>query len=194
MMKIDTIHLFQPLSDELLKLVRELKDEDWLKPSPINGRTVKDLVSHLIDGSLRKISIQRDGFVDNTNKPNIQSYNDLVNYIQNLNKEWMNITRRLSPKILIDLLDYSENEFNKYIKTLDLYATSLFPVNWAGEDESKNWFDIAREFTEKWHHQMQIRLALDKPILMDCKFLEPLYDTARFHIYIKILMIMKLDI
>jgi hypothetical protein len=36
---------------------------------------------------------------------------------------------------------------------------------------------VAREYTEKWHHQMQIRMALHKPLLMDKKFTEPLYNT-----------------
>jgi len=177
MKKIETLHLFPQLTKELLNLLRSIDESDWLRPSPINGRTVKDLVSHIIDGSLRKLAIQRDGFTDKTNIPNIQSYGDLVNYIQTLNSDWMNITRRLSPKILVDLLEYSENQFNEFIKTLDPNDTAIFPVNWAGEMESKNWFDIAREYTEVWHHQMQIRISLGKPILMDPKFSEPLYDT-----------------
>lgn len=177
MKQIETIHLFPQLTENLLNLLRNIDESEWLKPSPINGRTVKDLVSHIIDGSLRKLAIQRDGFSDKTNIPSIQSYGDLINYIQTLNKEWINVTRRLSPKILIDLLEYSENQFNEFIKTLDPNDTAIFPVNWAGEMESKNWFDTAREYTEAWHHQMQIRLALNKPLLMDIKFIEPLYET-----------------
>jgi hypothetical protein len=30
---------------------------------------------------------------------------------------------------------------------------------WAGETDSRNWFDVAREYTEKWHHQQQLRDA-----------------------------------
>ena len=33
----------------------------------------------------------------------------------------------------------------------------------AGEAVSANWFDVAREFTERWHHQQQIRLAIGGP-------------------------------
>lgn len=175
--QIETIGLFPQLAEELVNLLRTLNDSDWLKPSPIQGRTVKDLVSHLIDGSLRKLSIQRDGFVDKTNTPIINSYGDLVNHIQTLNSDWINVSRRLSPSILIDLLEYSENQSIEFIKTLNPNDTALYGVAWAGELESQNWFDTAREYTERWHHQMQIRLALDKPILMDTKFTEPLYDT-----------------
>jgi hypothetical protein len=33
-------------------------------------------------------------------------------------------------------------------------------VAWAGEAESTNLFDTAREYTERWHHDMQIRSPL----------------------------------
>lgn len=143
MKQIETIELFPQLTEELLNLLRTLNNSDWLKPSLIQDRTVKDLVSHLIDGSLRKLSIQRDGFDDKTNTPNINSYGDLVNHIQTLNSTWMNVSRRLSPSILIDLLEYSENQFYEFIKTLNPNDTALYGVDWAGEFESKNWFDIA---------------------------------------------------
>jgi len=177
MKQIETVYLFPQLTEELLSLLKSLDESDWLKPSPIENRTVKDLVSHLIDGSLRKLSIQRDAFDDKTNVPKINSYSDLVNHIQTLNSDWMNVSRRLSPEILIDLLEYSEKQFNEFIKTLNPNDIAMFGVAWAGEFETENWFDIAREYTEKWHHQMQIRLALDQPIIMDKKFTEPLYDT-----------------
>jgi hypothetical protein len=39
------------------------------------------------------------------------------------------------------------------------------------------WFDIAREFTERWHHQQQIRDATGRPPLYDAYFLAPVLDT-----------------
>lgn len=186
MEQIETLHLFPKLTEKFLKLLRELEPSDWLRPSPIKGRTVKDLVSHVIDGSLRNISMQRDNFMDNSNVPNINSYDELINHIQKLNTDWMIASKRLSPKILIDLLEYSEKEFYEFMKSKNPKGKALFSVAWAGETESENWFDIAREYTEKWHHQMQIRLALDKPIFLDTEYSEPLYDTfmiALPHLY-----------
>lgn len=177
MKRIDTLNLFPELSSNLIQLLNEISMTDWCKPSPIIGRTIKDLVSHLIDGSLRRLSIQRDNYSSNSVKVDIKTYADLVEYIQNLNRNWMNTTERLSPKILIDLLNYSENQLYSFFKTLEPEGKAIFAVQWAGEEESKNWFDIAREYTEKWHHQMQIRMALNKPLLMDKKYTEPLYDT-----------------
>ena len=185
---IKTLELFPELSTELVELLKSTSYKEWNKPSPVKGRTVKDLVSHLIDGSLRRLSLQRDTFSNPTVKENIETYTDLVNYIQKQNRVWMDVTARLSPRILIDLLEYADKELFDFFKTLDPNDKAIFSVAWAGEKESANWFDIAREYTEKWHHQMQIRMSLDKPLLMDLKYIEPLYDTFMLglpHLYNK---------
>jgi hypothetical protein len=39
------------------------------------------------------------------------------------------------------------------------------------------WFDLAREFTERWHHQQQILDATGEPSLYDPFFLSPVLDT-----------------
>jgi hypothetical protein len=55
----------------------------------------------------------------------------------------------------------------------------LFSVAWAGEQESANWFHWAREYTEKWHHQQQIRLAVGKEKeLYAREFYYPHLDTS----------------
>jgi hypothetical protein len=43
---------------------------------------------------------------------------------------------------------------------------------------SEGWFDIGREFTELWHHQQQIRLAVDAPPLDDPRYLHAVIDIA----------------
>lgn len=64
-----------------------------------------------------------------------------------------------------------------YYYSLDLEAPARFAVSWAGEQESKNWFHIAREYTERWHHQQQIRDAVNKQGIMERKFFFPLIQT-----------------
>jgi hypothetical protein len=51
------------------------------------------------------------------------------------------------------------------------------PVSWAGPDPAPLWFDMAREFTERWHHQQQIRDATGNPPLYDPYFFSPVLDT-----------------
>jgi hypothetical protein len=50
-------------------------------------------------------------------------------------------------------------------------------VSWAGPEPAPVWFDLAREFTERWHHQQQIRDATGRPALYDPYFLAPVLDT-----------------
>ncbi len=158
---IETLKLFEGLKDELIELLKGLNIEDWKKNTCIKDRDVKDLVSHIIDTSVRRVSIGRDKHFSDV--PKDFSHEGLISFIQNLNKTWIEATKRISPRILIELLKISEEELIDYLKELDLKEKALFPVEWAGEKEySENWFDIAREYTEKWHHQMQIREALGK--------------------------------
>jgi hypothetical protein len=39
-----------------------------------------------------------------------------------------------------------------------------------------NWFDTARELTERWHHQQQIRLATNRPGIMTPDLYHPVLD------------------
>jgi hypothetical protein len=54
---VATLPLFAPLDDQLIRLLRTLEPGDWQKPTRAVSWTVKDIVSHLLDGNLRMISI-----------------------------------------------------------------------------------------------------------------------------------------
>src|SRR5207249_751858 len=62
--------------------------------------------------------------------------------------------------------------------TLDPAAPAIFAVAWAGEQESQNWFDVAREYTEQWHHQRQIVEAVGRGHEIESRHLYwPVLDT-----------------
>jgi hypothetical protein len=46
-----------------------------------------------------------------------------------------------------------------------------------GGAESACWFDVARELTEHWHHQQQIRLAAGRPLLFERRWSLPVLET-----------------
>jgi hypothetical protein len=62
---------------------------------------------------------------------------------------------------------------SRYLASLDPTAPASLAVRRAGETRSANWFDIARESTERWHHQQQIPLAVGKPALLTPRFYAP---------------------
>lgn len=172
---INTIELFPIINRALIELLEDLKLSDWNKETVIPHRSVKDIVSHILHGSLRRLSLCRDNY--QPDNPDINSYDKLINYIQNQNRTWIEASEFISSKLLISLLENSEQELYEYFSTLKNDDKAKFSVAWAGELESANWFDIAREYTEKWHHQMQIRLAVNKPGIDSSKLFHPVLDT-----------------
>jgi hypothetical protein len=95
-----------------------------------------------------------------------------------LNAEWTRAARRLSPQLLIQLLEFIGPQAAAYLAELPPDGPALFSVSWAGEDASSNWFDVGREYTERWHHQMQIRDAVGAAGLIDRRWLHPILELA----------------
>ncbi|HEY9196370.1 MAG TPA: maleylpyruvate isomerase N-terminal domain-containing protein, partial [Mucilaginibacter sp.] len=158
MERIEVKHLFKPLDDKLIELLESLTPEDWDKQTVAKAWKVKDVVSHLLEGNIRTLSMQKEGYYSEQ-PPAINSYQDLVNWLNLLNAEWVKASRRISPNLLIVLHKATNGLVNEYYSSLDLNGPAVFAVNWAGESESLNWMHLAREYTEKWHHQQQIREA-----------------------------------
>jgi hypothetical protein len=172
-----TVELFPKLDSLFIQLLRSLEEHDWQKRTTARHWTVKDVALHLLDGNYRVISMYRDGFFGEA-PPTINSYQDLINYLNELNGSWVKATRRMSTPLLIELLESSGKEYSKQIASLDPDANAVFAVSWAGEDVSKNWFHIAREYTEKYHHQIQIREAVSQTdALMSREFFFPFIQT-----------------
>lgn len=173
---IPTLHLFPKIDEQLILLLKSLRTDDWQKPTLAKLWTVKDVATHLLDGNIRMISMGRDGFFGET-PGTIESYHQLVDFLNRLNADWVKATKRMSPAVLIELLEITGKEYCACIRQLDPFKPAMFPVAWAGQEQSPNWFHIAREYTEKWHHQQQIREAVNKPGLMEREFYFPLIDT-----------------
>lgn len=169
---IETLHLFPILDRLLIDLLKSLSEEEWNAKTVAKKWTVKDIASHLLDGNLRGLSISRDQYFGE--KPeNINSYSDLVNFLNQLNMTWTNATKRLSPNVIINLLETTGKEYHEHLQTLNPFENAIFSVAWAGEETSLNWFHIAREYTEKFLHQQQIREAVGKPGLLTKELFYP---------------------
>src|SRR5207248_376713 len=113
------------------------------------------------------LSRRRDGY-SVTMMPT-QTWEDRVAFVNGLNDQWLVAARRISPRLVCDLLRFTAPQLFDYFKSLDPFATGG-PVSWAGPEPAPVWLDVAREYTERWYHQQQIRDAVDKP-----GFKEPMY-------------------
>lgn len=172
------VDLFPPERQELLLLLSKLRDEEWRKPTVCPGWSVKDIVLHLLADDVGKLSRNRDVFDESTlmnNSPKLSSWNDLVAYINQRNELWVQATRRMSNRLVCTFLALTGEETYQYFSSLDLYALGE-PVSWAGPNPAPVWLDIAREYTERWVHQQQIRDAVGKPGLKERKFFAPVLE------------------
>src|SRR5438445_8929800 len=67
----------------------------------------------------------------------------------------------------------------RFFDSLNLLALAT-PVSWAGPAPAPVWLDVAREYTERWHHQQHIRDAIGQPGQTDHRFLHPVLATFAY--------------
>jgi hypothetical protein len=146
-----TAHLFKGLDARLLELLRSLSADEWRRPTIVPKWNVQQVAAHLLDTALRRLSFARDGGVECGPTLSDREVADLVN---RLNAEGVAFYGRLSTRLLISLTEVAVGELHEYLESLDPFSPATFPVSWAGELESLVWFDVARELTERWHHQL----------------------------------------
>ncbi len=167
--------LLPELDSILISFLKGLSTSDWDKQTISPLWKVKDVVAHLLDGNIRRISMHRDGYFGPA--PEITSYAGLVAYLNELNSVWVAAMQRTSPALLIDMLELTGPLYYRALKGIPPYEKATFSVAWAGEHESTHSFDVAREYTEKWHHQQQIREAFGNSELLTQKYYKPCLDT-----------------
>lgn len=175
---IFTIDLFPELDHLLIEVLKSLSAQDWERPTLAPLWKVRDIAAHLLDGNIRSLSMLRDQYSGET-PGDINSYQDLIAYLNRLNADWVKAMKRVSPVVLTELLALTGIAYYDYLRTLPPFDKATFSVAWAGEEQSDNWFHVAREYTEKWHHQQQIRLVVGQEApLYRKKFYFPYLDTS----------------
>lgn len=150
--------------DALVTLLGELSTEDWETPTACGGWSVADVARHLLDDDLGWLSRGRDGDLSGQLDES-GDYRSFVRSLDEKNQRWVDGTRGLSPRVVTDLLRWSGEEFQRHVDGLDLDEPSS--VIWSGPDPAPRWFDLARDFTERWVHHQQIRDAVGRPGLTD---------------------------
>ena len=172
------VDLFPAVRDALLELLSGLSEEEWSRPTVCAGWSVKDVALHLLGDDVGRLSRKRDSFGGAAFVPQADADFEaqLVAFINEANERWLQATRRISPHLLCDLLRFMGGETQRYFQSLDLFQIDE-PVSWAGPDPAPVWLDIAREYTERWLHQQQIRDAVEKPGLKERRIFAPVLDT-----------------
>jgi hypothetical protein len=156
----DTRRFFRPLAAELVTLLRSLPAEAWDRPTVAGTWRVRDVVAHLLDGGMRRLSFHRDAHAPPAPAAPPRTEREFVDFINGLNRQWVDTARRISPRMLTDLHELVGTALADFMESFPDDGRALFAVSWAGEMASEAWFDLGREFTEQWHHQAQVRDAV----------------------------------
>lgn len=165
---------------KLVALLEGLNEEDWTKPTPCPAWTVHELALHLLGDDLTMVGIGRDGHrgapppgvVLEPGEP--QEFGRALDL---LNQSWVDAARlRVSPRMVIDLLRIT-GEW-----TLSSFAgrpwdEPVLGVSWAGQGPSPHGLGAAREFTERWIHQQQLRMAVGAAPISDADDLGLMVNT-----------------
>jgi uncharacterized protein (TIGR03083 family) len=170
---LDVRPLFPAERAELLALLGSLEPADWQRATVCPGWRVHDVAAHLVHDYLRKLSGRRDA----AGGPGPQAGEDLAAWLHRMNQEFVDVAARWSPRLLIDLLTYLGPQLDDLWAALDLTSFGE-AVSWAAPGVSAPvWLDVAREYSEYWVHQQQIRDAVQRPGVSSGELAGPVIDT-----------------
>ena len=160
--------LFKPDREALIAVLSELAPSQWSTPTVCAGWDVRDVALHILGGDMASISGHRDGAWGLQPRPD----ETLGVFINRINHEWVAAARRLSPRLIIELLQATGPPLFMYLQTIDPLAAGGV-VSWAGAELAPNWLDLAREYMERWVHQQHIRDAVGKRGQCEPRFIAP---------------------
>jgi uncharacterized protein (TIGR03083 family) len=167
---IDVLPLLAREEQSLLAVLGQFTPEQWAAPTVCTGWTVHDVAAHILGDKLGRLSRDRDGY--RVDEPG----DDLPAFINRINADWVLACRRLSPEVLFAMLVDVSAQIVDVWSRVDVDELGG-PVSWAGPEPAPIWLDAAREYTEYWVHQQQIREAAGVALLDQAEFVEPVVDT-----------------
>ncbi len=173
----DYAGLFAVERDRLTELLAGLQAADWERPSPCPGWTVLGLCCHLVGDDLGLLARNRDGFLG-TRAP-AGSEAEFAAWLDELQAEWVRAARRLSPRLVTDLLRWAGPQINVMFAGEDVRARTA-SVSWAGPDLVPAWLGQARELSEYWIHRQQVLQALGRPSDLRADLAGPVLDALRW--------------
>lgn len=78
-----------------------------------------------------------------------------MTWLDDLQAEWVRAARRISPRLVTELLDWTGPRVAEVLRRQDPRARTA-QVSWAGTSPVPVWLDQARELSEQWIHRQQL--------------------------------------
>jgi uncharacterized protein (TIGR03083 family) len=174
----DYISLFLTERSRLTRLLQALSADEWRRPTPCPGWSVLDLTCHLLGDDLGALARHRDGHFGTAPPPGTTAEGFPL-WLDSLQDDWVRATRRLSPRLVTDLLAWTGPQLAAAFAAQDPAARTA-SVSWASRDPVPAWLDHARELSEYWIHRQQLRQALGRPSDLAPDLAAPVLDALRW--------------
>ena len=163
--------LFERERGLLLALLGSLTDDDWRRATACPEWNVLGLACHLLGGDLGLLARRRDEYMG-TPAPDNASESELIDWLDELQAEWVRAARRMSPRLVVELLGWTSPRLIDTFASEDLTVLAS-RVSWAGPEPAPVWLDQLRELSECWIHRQQLLAAVDRPADLDPDLLRP---------------------
>jgi uncharacterized protein (TIGR03083 family) len=163
----------------LMATLGRLGPGDWDRRTDCPGWRVRDLVSHLWSTDLGVLSRLRDGHTPGLPGEPFPDRRAFVAALDAHNQRWLEATRALSPRLLVEALRDSGAQVTTLYRMQELTAPGEV-VRWAAPDPAPLWFSGARDLTERFVHQQQIRAAVGHPAFDDEDVLAAVVDSFAY--------------
>ncbi|MFJ2651855.1 maleylpyruvate isomerase family mycothiol-dependent enzyme [Streptomyces sp. NPDC087420] len=171
---LDVRPLFPVERGALADLLAALEPDEWARPTVCPGWTVRDVAGHILHDYVRRLSAGRDRHPG----PEFGSGETLAAFLARTNEDFVRTARQISPRLLIDLLAHLGAQLDVEWSGREMGGPAGVDVAWAAPGrEAPAWLDIAREYSELWVHQQQIRDAVGRPGATAPRLLHPVLDT-----------------
>lgn len=148
---IDVRPLFAEQHAAFIGLLRGLGPDEWTRPTVCPGWVVKDIAAHVLGDHVGRLSRGRDQYAGLESRDG----EAFPLFIDRINDEWVTAARRISPRLLIEMLSSAGDRIAKFWRAVDMDAMGG-PVSWAGSEPHPVWLDAARDFrvapVHAWYH------------------------------------------
>jgi uncharacterized protein (TIGR03083 family) len=171
---LDVRALFPVERGALVDLLAALEPDEWSRATVCPGWAVRDVAGHILHDYVRRLSAGRDRHPG----PEFGPDETLAAFLARTNEDFVRTARQISPRLMIDLLAHLGMQLDDEWSSREIGDPAGVDVSWAAPGrEAPAWLDIAREYSELWVHQQQIRDAVGHPGATDPRLLHPVLDT-----------------
>ena len=125
---IFVVDLLPEIRTQLLDVLESISESEWRKPTTCEGWSVKDVALNVLGDDVAVLSRQRDnhGLGGQT-----MDWQELVDFVNDQNALWVRALRRMSSRLLCDMLRMTGAQVYTFFRTVDPFSPGGL-VSWAG--------------------------------------------------------------